>query len=107
MAVFTVEGNPLTKIKVMPENEVEEVLQNINMILATVAGTCPLYRQFGIDNSFIDKPETVAQTMLIAEIYDKIEKYEPRAEVLSVEFKTGERPGKLQPVVEVMINAGN
>jgi phage baseplate assembly protein W len=101
--VYTISANPLTEIKINPENVVDEVVQNVNMILSTALMSCPLYRDFGINTTFIDSPEPAARSLLIAEIYDKIEKYEPRAEVESVTFEASDKPGKIIPVVEVTI----
>ncbi|MEA5083302.1 MAG: hypothetical protein VB018_04015 [Lachnospiraceae bacterium] len=101
--IYTISAQPLSNIAIMPENTVVEVIQNVNMILSTANYSCPLYREFGINLSFIDDPEPAARSFLIAEIYDKIEEYEPRAEVKNVTFKAGSRPGQYVPVVEVAI----
>lgn len=101
--IYTISAQPLSNIAIRPENTVVEVIQNVNMILSTAIYSCPLYRGFGINLSFIDDPEPAARSFLIAEIYDKIEEYEPRAEVKSVTFNAGSRPGQYVPVVEVAI----
>ena len=51
----------------------------------------------------IDKPIQVAQSILISEVLDAVEEYEPRAEVTNVTFEAGETPGLLVPVLEVNI----
>lgn len=51
----------------------------------------------------IGKPIQVAQSILISEVLDAVEEYEPRAEVTNVTFEAGETPGLLVPVLEVNI----
>lgn len=94
------------KINLAPETVVEEVLQNIAMIISTPQFAVPLDRGFGLPQRFVDKPLPVAQAILISEVLDAIEKYEPRAEVKNVTFKQDEQDakvGKLIPRVEVDI----
>ncbi len=57
----------------------------------------------GLAQRFIDKPIQVAQSILISEVLDAVEEYEPRAEVTNVTFEAGETPGLLVPVLEVNI----
>lgn len=37
-----------------------EIIRNVEMIMATPVGSSPLYRDFGVDNSMLDKPLDVA-----------------------------------------------
>ena len=96
----------LKKINIAPKSTVEEVLQNIAMIISTPKFSVPLDRKFGLAQRFIDKPIQTAQPVLISEVLDAIEEYEPRAEVENVSFVMGSRPGALIPVVEVNIIDG-
>lgn len=86
-----------------PENEVEEILQNIRTILSTVKGSVPLDRDFGIDGSYVDLPMPAAKAKLASEIMNAVKKYEPRATITSVDF-TGDENGTLQPRIEVRLN---
>jgi hypothetical protein len=95
-------GIPIT---LAPQSLVEEILQNIAMILGTVRNTAPLFRDFGISATFLDKPTVAAESILIGEIYDAIELHEPRAEIVNVFFERDESAGKIVPVLEVIINA--
>lgn len=84
---------------------VRSVIQNIKIILATKQLSVPLYREFGMEMRFVDKPVPVAQSLMIVEIKDAIARWEPRAELVSVEFQIDKSaPGKLIPVVEVEID---
>lgn len=94
------------EISFKPENVVEEILQNVWVILNTLEYDCPLARGLGLNASFIDRPIEAAQALCIADIYDKIELYEPRAAVQEVTFSSNHETGKVYAIVEVEINAG-
>lgn len=83
---------------------VRSVLQNIEIILATKQLTVPLYREFGLEMRFVDKPLPVAKALMIAEIKEALARWEPRAELVSVDFQIdADAPGRLIPSVEVEI----
>lgn len=93
-------------INLAPQTIEEEVLQNVAMIISTPQFSVPLDRGFGLAQQFLDKPHSVAQTMLVSEVLDALEKYEPRVEVKNVSFMQSEQDtlaGKLIPQVEVNI----
>lgn len=69
-----------------PDSELAEVIQNVQTILATQKGTVPLDRNFGLDWSFVDKPLPVAQASMSSQAVEQINKYEPRAKVISIGF---------------------
>ena len=91
------------KLNLAPETLEEEVLQNVAIIVSTPKFSVPLDRGLGLAQRFIDKPIQVAQSILISEVLDAVEEYEPRAEVTNVTFEAGETPGLLVPVLEVNI----
>lgn len=101
--VYTVTANEAKEITLAPETETEEILQNVRMIVSTPQYSVPLDRAFGLSSKFVDKPLPVAKALIIAELMDAIEKYEPRATVESASFEEGETPGVLIPRVEVNI----
>lgn len=102
--MVTADGN--AKINLFPASLIEEILQNVTMILSTIKATAPLYRDFGLSARFLDKPTPAAETILISELFDAIEKYEPRAEIINVSFERDERTGKVIPSLEVEIHGG-
>ncbi|MCI8815556.1 MAG: GPW/gp25 family protein [Angelakisella sp.] len=102
---YTVSATDLKAIHLNEKNTVDSVLQNIAVILSTPLGTVPLYRDFGLDWSFLDKPMPVAKVLMVAPVREAIERWEPRATVLDVSFSEDpSRPGVLIPTVEVDIN---
>lgn len=76
--------------------EQEDILRCLRTLIMTPAGTVPLDRDFGIDNSLLGYPVDVAQNLLAVEIIQKVMKYEPRASVLEIE---------LEPTTEGLITA--
>nr|DAI82278.1 MAG TPA: baseplate assembly protein [Caudoviricetes sp.] len=102
---YMVSATDLKAIRLSEADTVNAVLQNIAVILSTPKGTVPLYRDFGLDWTFLDKPMPVAKVMLISEVREAIERWESRAEVVNV-YSTEDpaQPGTLIPTVEVNIN---
>lgn len=105
-------GYKITTAKIGPislneTDPVKSILQNVSIILRTIKGTCPMYRGFGIDASAIDRPIPAAKVLLLSQIREAVEEYEPRVRVKSVDFDTREEmQGVLIPIVEVeIINA--
>lgn len=83
---------------------VSSVLQNIAVILSTPKGSVPQYREFGLSAVFLDKPMPVAKMMMRAEVKEAIERWEPRAQFVSMTFEERiTQPGTLWPTVEVEI----
>lgn len=78
-------------IKIIPENEIEEINQNIITILSTTKGTVPLMRDFGIDPNLIDQPQNQAFLQILkSEIITQIQKYEKRAKIEEISLYTKE-----------------
>lgn len=103
---YQVSATDLENIRLNELETVNAVLQNIALILATPKGSVPFYRDFGISNEFLDKPMPVAKVMMIGEVREAIETWEPRAAVRNVSFAQDPlEPGKLIPAVEVEIVA--
>ena len=101
--MVTADGGANFKINFAPETLVEEVLQNLTMIFSTPKGSVPLDRNFGISTGFVDKPMPIAEAMILSEILDAVEAYEPRATVLNVNFERNAMVGKIIPHIEVDI----
>lgn len=66
--------------------EIEDIIRCVTNLIMTPAGTVPLDRDFGIDQSFLGLPIDVAQNIFAVEIIDKAEKYEPRINITEVEL---------------------
>ena len=101
---YTVTVNP-SVINFRPLTVLEEIFQNINTILGTAKYSVPLFREFGTDAFFVDKPMTTVRPTLIAEIIEVVEKYETRVIVEEVKM-SGELDGKLYPTIIITIRNG-
>ena len=66
--------------------EKEDVLRCLQTLYSTPVGTVALDRDFGLDWSVIDLPIERAKGRLTIEIIEKTRKYEPRVEVVKVNF---------------------
>ena len=86
-----------------PQTLPEEIQMNLFMILLTEIGSAPLMRDFGLDMSFIDERMDVAVSMLVGEIYDRVQQHEPRVEIVNLTFERDEMKGRLLPILEVRI----
>lgn len=84
-----------------PSTEVEEVIQNVRTIINTIKRSVPLDRSFGIDGDVVDKPVPVAEAQLSNEIFTAVRRYEPRARIENIRFKS-DLTGKLK--VEVVVS---
>lgn len=101
---YKVNATDLTRIRFNDQGLVSSVLQNIAVILSTPKGSVPQYREFGLSAVFLDKPTPIAKMMMTAEIREAIERWEPRARYVSIEFTERiDQPGTLWPTVEVEI----
>lgn len=79
--------------------EFADVKQCLETLLSIRAGTQPLDRNLGIDlDGIVGYPLDVARNMLSLEIVEKVDTYEPRVEVVSVDFKT-DTDGQLNPII--------
>ena len=99
---YIVTATDLTRIRLNEQDTVNSILQNVAVILNTRQGSIPLYRQFGLNTDFLDKPMPVAKVMMIAAVREAVERWEPRVTVVGVFFVEDlSQPGRLIPAVEV------
>jgi len=104
---FTVSAADLKNIKLKEEDEVKEILRNVAVILATPKGSVPMYRDFGLDMRFLDKPVNVAKNMAVIPVREAIEAWEPRARYKDMTIMPDPaNPGKLTFCVQIEIEAG-
>lgn len=103
MASIDVTATPLV-IDWAPATEQDEILQNVRFILGSVAGTIPLARSMGIDNSAVDAPASKARAMLMTYVLRAIQRNEPRARVDELYLEdAGALNGQFSPRVRITI----
>ena len=79
--------------------EYADVKRCLETLFSIRAGSQPLDRNLGIDyDNVVGYPMDVAMNMLSLEIIEKVDTYEPRVEVSSIDFKTS-TDGQLIPYV--------
>lgn len=103
---YKVSPADLEHLELNCQDPVKSALQNVALILATRKGTVPMYRDFGLDQKFLDKPLTAVRPMMIADMRENIERWEPRVEYSDCDFSAkDESLGSFQlfPEVEVSI----
>ncbi len=84
--------------------EFEDVVTCLKTLLSVRAGSQPLDREFGINyDGIVGYPEPIGQNMISVEIIDKVNRYEPRAEVDNVTFTPG-TDGQMVPHVHFIKN---
>ncbi len=104
---YTVSATDLANIRLNEEDRVKEILRNVAVILATPKGSVPMYREFGLDMSFLDKPANVAKNMAVIPVREAIERWEPRAVYKDMALMPDpSNPGKLAFTVQIEIMAG-
>ncbi len=74
-------------------------ITRIKNLLSTPVGSVPYDRNFGIDYSILDRPVVEAKVLLMAEIINKIRKYEP--EIVSIEINFSVKGSSLIPLVVI------
>jgi len=77
----------------------KEIVRNIHTLLLTPVGTCPLYREFGIDVTYLDFPPNIAKGLFTAAAIEAVERWEPRVRVTDVNFEADGTEGKLKAKV--------
>lgn len=72
------------------QEEFADVKQCLETLMSIRAGSQPLARDLGIDyDGIAGYPMNVAKNMLALEIIEKVNTYEPRVEVKSINVKIG------------------
>ncbi len=69
------------------DEESREILRCLITLLGIRAGTQPTDRELGISWECLDQPPDTAEALFLAELEDKVERYEPRAEVADVSME--------------------
>lgn len=101
---YIVKAYSSNKINLEPKTIEEEVLQNVITLISTPKYNVPLNRDFGLAQRFVDMSLPTAKAIFISEIFDAIEEYEPRAELVKITFEQDkEMSGKIIPYLEVNI----
>lgn len=101
MDIIRGDGKLLENIDLSPENEQQEIIQNVAVILDTIQNSCPMFRDIGLPGNIYGRPLPVVENTLVGYIYDQIEVFEPRADISEVTFEEDDKTGKLIPIIYI------
>ncbi len=101
MDIIRGDGKLLESIDLAPANDHQAVLQNIAIIIDTWENSCPMLRELGIPAQLIGRPLPVVKNIMVGQLYDQIEQYEPRAILGDITFEENAFTGKLIPIIEI------
>ena len=101
---ITPDGNPIYNFA--PATLIEEITQNVATILLTPKGSVPLDRAFGTSWMFVDRNTPAAESRIVSDVLDALEKYEPRIKIKEITFETNEMTGQIVPRLEVDLVEG-
>jgi phage baseplate assembly protein W len=102
--MIIIRGSDKRPLSLAPETETEAKVQEIWILLCTVLGECPLYRDFGVSNDYLHMPVDAAKTAMTVAIVEAFKKYAPDVELVSISFEKSldkTMQGILNPVLEV------
>ena len=77
----------------------KEIVRNVHTLLLT----CSLYREFGLDVTYLDFPPNIAKGLFTAAAIEAVERWEPRVRVSGVDFQADGAEGKLRAKVVLAI----
>ena len=87
-----------------PKTETDAKVQELYILVNTILGECPLYRDFGVSNEYLHMPINAAQTAFTLAITEAMRKYFPDIRLENIRFETttlGVMAGVLNPILEV------
>ena len=91
----------LESLRLEKPESVQAVLRNIAVLLATRKGSVPLYRDFGLDVSYLDHPLDLAQNLFAVAAMEAVERWEPRVQVTGVSFVADGAEGSMKAKVVI------
>ena len=92
-------------LSLAPATETDAKVQELYILICTIHGECPLYRDFGVANDYLHMPINAAQTAFTLAITEALRKYMPDVELNSIRFVASDgMRGFLNPILEVIDN---
>lgn len=89
-------------LSLAPKTEQEARAQELYILISTIQGECPLYRDFGVNNDYLHMPVDAAETAYTVAIIEALRKYAPDVELDNIRFEGRNlMTGILNPVLEV------
>ncbi len=92
-------------LKINPENELEEITQNVKTIISTPKGSIPLMRDFGVSWQIVDTLTPELEMKLKEEIFIQVEKWEKRAKAKKIRIEMSSE-GEVKATVTIETEFG-
>ena len=101
----TVDCSKGVVLSLEPPTKIERIIQSIFIVLNTVVGEVPCYREFGMDGTFEHKPIQAAQALYAASATEAVERFVPEVKVERITFASDqEDTTTMRPILEVNIS---
>ena len=92
------------ELTLAPKTELDAKVQELYILICTIQGECPLYRDFGVSNDYLHMPVNAAETALTLAITEALRRYMPGVTLDNIRFERDEvsaMKGILNPILEV------
>ena len=100
----TIDTTKPPALSFFPKTTEEEIIQSIYCILATIKGSVPCYRDYGLGNNWLHYPANAVESAYAVAVSQALAFYEPRVRVEKITFiRNPVKPDYLHPVMEVNI----
>ena len=96
-----IEVNSQSTINFAP-SEYEEIIQNVRTIMTTFKKSIPMFREFGADK-ILDQPINIVETRITSQIANTIKRYEKRAKLVSIEYKSDIIDGEMNAILTIEV----
>ena len=106
MTIDSRDGSALT---FEPEDDAAAIAQALRIILRTPMGECPLYRECGVDQSYLHLPGETAKVMHSSAVLDAVSRlYGDTVQIDEIRYESDpDAPDVLYAIMEVTINEQN
>ena len=88
-----------------PKSLEQEVMQNLSLLIGTVRYSLPLAREMGLGSEYLHRPQNAAQALIGQDIYENAETYEPRVNILNVNFGADSATGETYIKIEAEVKS--
>ncbi len=98
-------GSTPLALTFFPKTRADQVIQELYILINSMRGEVPTYRDFGVNPSWLHMPYQVAATSYSVSIREAIKKYLPEVSIEDLTFESDpDNPTTLYPVLEVTVD---
>lgn len=102
--MIVIDTSQKRELTLAPETVTDAKVQELYILICTIKGECPLYRDFGLAGDYLHMPVNAAETAMTLAITEALRRYMPDVELISIRFERNSVEaiqGILNPVLEV------